>query len=484
MSLTMKTLMTALLLIAVTAQWNTASAQLSQGRLWSPPRSDQFGGYGRLREGMFGEIDYNYWVITKGSNTTIGWVDPIGKQNPYYSGLGLFLNRTNTMSTSSLGNNFTGGTTLRIGNMIKHHGWEIKSTIMQAQRDSYEGRYGSMDIKGDNVGDVLVSVLPPGATTIYHYDPHEMVLWYDADTMPVPATPYMQAGYLWGWFALDNNVYELAPLPLVFERYTLDSKVSHWDIEANYIFRPHATRIGFFEFTGGVRYMQLDDSLTFSGWLPWRTTQYSETNTGTGTGTGGTTTGTTVNIDNPNTIWNFNAENHLVGPQVGIRYIKKCSGRWSLIADTKFFAGFNTQNIKSDGVMGIRTDIYNSIENDPNATGTSPIAPGIYDPDPGALMDMRVPLGFAHNPGSFRHSETRTAFSPGIDFSLKANWQFTDAIAFNAGYNGIYLDRTARATLINNYEIDYNGNVFGINGNVEQSTWMHGVSLGLTINRH
>jgi len=445
----MKTLMTALLLFAVTAQWNTASAQIDQMRLWSPPRSNQFGGYDRLREGVFGEIDYNYWVITKGRNTTIGWVDPDGKQQPYYSSTGLFLNRTNTMSTSSLGNNFTGGTTLRIGNMIKHHGWEVKSTIMQSQRDSYEGRYGSMDIKGDIIGSILVSVVPPGGDTIYYYDPsaHDMVEWIYG-----PGNTYMKAGYLWGWTELDNNIYELAPLPLNFERYTLDSKVSHWDIEANYIFRPHATRIGFFEFTGGVRYMQLDDSLTFNGWLPWRTTQQTVTDI----------FGNDVDIDAANSVWDFKALNHLVGPQVGVRYIKKCSGRWSLIADAKFFAGFNTQNLKSEGELGIRTVTY--------------------DPDnPGATMF--VPVGFAHNPGTFRYNKTRTAFSPGIDFSLKANWQFTDAIAFNVGYQGLYLDRTARATLVNNYEIDYNGNVFGINDDVTQSTWMHGVSFGLTINR-
>jgi len=438
---------------------------------------------------MFGEIDYNFWVITKGRDTPIGWISPNEQQSPYYSGMGggVFMNRTNTMSTNSLENKFTGGTTLRIGKMCKHHGWEVKSTIMQSQQDSYEGRYGFMDIQEDSdyssvsipynaiAMDAVIKYYTKGAAA---GTTHGWTTFYDPNaTNPVIPTGYMSAGYFWAWFT-DGTEYLLAPMAINFERYKLDSKISHWDLEANYIFRPHATRIGFFEFTGGVRYMQLDDSLTFNGWWPWRTT--ATTDTGTGTGTGGTATDTTTTIDPANAVWNFKAQNHIVGPQVGIRYIKKCSGRWSLIADTKFFAGFNTQNLKSNGEMGLRTNIYGT----DTSGGTGGTTGGAIDPNaPVVPPDMYVPVGFANHPGSFRYNKTRTEFSPGIDFSLKANWQFTDAIAFNVGYNGIYLDRTARASLVNDYSIDSMGNIFGINSNVTQSTWMHGVSFGININR-
>ena len=533
MSLTMKTLMTALLLLLVIAQWNTASAQVSQMRLFSPVRSDQFGGNGRLREGMFGEVSYNYWLITKGRNQTIGWVaDDPGKQNLYFSGTA-FMPRTNTISTSALGNTFTDGTTLRIGNMVKHHGWEIKTTLMKPQTDTYMGRSGSMDIKDD-----------PYSTTVYVPPQQAFQAWvftgnpdqkFDyINSLGEGSQPNIPIGYLWGWNFLGANAggfpandlccYGLAPLPITFDRYKLESKISHWDVEANYIFRAHATRVGFFEFTGGVRYMQLDDKLTFSGWgMPWRGDVRIEpdgayggdnipgggTTTGGTGGTGGTGTTTIVNYDiteyylengslpgldrnymytgnirGAGTVladsrWNFEAQNHLVGPQAGIRYIRKCSGRWSLIADTKFFAGFNTQNIKSNGTLGERpAGTY--IENMGRiAVGTS-AEEDIFS-GPGNLP--WVPIGTLQNPGTFRHSQTRTAFSPGIDFGLKAKWQFTDAIAFSAGYQGMYLDKTARASLINSYEIDMNNNIFGINDNVNQSTWMHGVSLEVSLNR-
>ena len=497
----MKTIMTALLLLLVIAQWNTASAQISQGRLWSPPSSNQFGGYARLHEGVFGDVTYNYWLITQGKSQTIGHVNP-GLQSAYYDG-NAFKTRLNTMSSGSLGNTFSSGTTLRFGNMIKHHGWELKTTIMEPNRSVYQGKYGSMDISDD----ATIYVLP---TVEAQY------LYYTGSTV-TPFLPYkvpdghvINSGYLWSWFPTgavtggdpDASAYTLAPLPLTFDRYKLESRISHWDVEANYIFRAHATRIGFFEFTGGVRYMQLDDTLTFKGWgMPWGGTVRIDAN---GSYNGDNLPVSPVedveidlteyyldNFDMPglyrnyaysgtpqgvgtalaDSKWDFKAENHLVGPQVGIRYIKKCSGRWSLIADSKFFAGFNTQNIKSDGIMGSPT-----AEMDPTFTGVDAIMA-----DSGIIP--WIPVGTMQNPGTFHHSETRTAFSPGVDFSLKANWQFTDAIAFNAGYQGMYLDRTARSSLINDYRISDDGTIFGINGNVNQSTWMHGVSFGLTINR-
>ena len=521
MSLTnMKNLMTALLLFLVIAQCNTASAQISQMRLWSPVRSDQFGGNARLKEGMWGEVTYNYWLITKGKNSTIGYIDPSGTQNVYFNGAS-FGYRTNNMTSGALGNDFHGGTTLSIGNMHKHNGWELKTTIMQSQQDSYKGTNGSMDIDDG----AQIYAMPMHAFDAWYYDPSHGSTSYFSNSITGSLRANIPTGYLWGWFLIGEGTggfaspdsmygYAIAPLPLTFEHYKLDSKMSHWDVEANYVFRTHATRVGFFEFTGGVRYMQFDDSLGFTGWgLPWRgnvrielinpTPSYGG---GTGGGTGGTT-GTnaadvteyylqqgvlpdtnrnytyTGNIQGPGTVladskWNFKAENHMAGPQVGIRYIKKCSGRWSVTADTKFFAAFNTQNLKSDGVLGSRVAGY-----DPEAIsmiGNDDSQDSIIR---GSGKIPWVPVGLMQTGQEFRHARTDHKFSPVIDFGLKANWQFTDAIGFNVGYQGMWLDQTARASMVNDYRIDHNSNIFGINDKVTQATWMHGVSAGISINR-
>lgn len=513
MSLTnMKNLLTALLLFLVIAQCNTASAQISQMRLWSPVRSDQFGGNARLKEGMWGEVSYNYWLITKGKSSTVGWVSPTGTQNLYFNGT-TFGFRTNNMSTGSMGNGFHGGTTLRFGNIAKHHGWELKTTIMQSQRESYKGINGSMDINDE----AQLYATPVNSHDAWYYDetngPNQRFSYATVTNIPVH--------FLWGWFLIGEGTtgavseeslyaYGIAPLPVTFEHYRLDSKVSHWDVEANYIFRAHATRIGFFEFTGGVRYMEFDDSITFNGWgLPWKgnvrielidptpsyggdtssssddevvdaTEFYLQEGVLPETNRAYTYTGT---IQGPGTVladskWDFQAENHMVGPQVGIRYIKKCSGRWSITADTKFFAAFNTQNIKSEGVFGSRTATY-----DPEAlslVGNNDAQDAVIR---GSGKIPWVPVGVFQTGTEFRHTRTDHKFSPVVDFGLKANWQFTDAISLNIGYQGMWLNKTARASMVNNYQIDYNSNIFGLNDKVTQQTWMHGVNIGLALNR-
>jgi len=513
MSLTnMKTILTGLLLFLVMAHCSTASAQLSQMRLWSPVGSDQFGGDSRLREGVWGQIDYNYWLISKGRTTTIGYVNPFGNQEYCYNGTSLQF-RTNNMNTSRLGSDFGSGVTLRIGNQVGHHGWELKTTIMQAQTDSYEGTNGEMDIQDGS--SIYVTPIQTNGAWYFNGDPNNRFSFQAPTGIGLP--PNIRASYLWGWFvstdvtggaitSTGTPTYVLAPLPLTFDRYKIESRINHWDVEANYIYRTHATRSGdFLEFTGGVRYMELNDEMNFTGWgLPWRGGVVINTvdpTPGGSTGTGTTTTGTTTvnvtdyylqqgilpgtnrdyqytgTIQGAGTVladskWNFEAQNHMVGPQAGIRYIRK-NGRWSFIADTKFFAGFNTQNLKSRGVIASRTAGY-----DPSSLND-----GISDAAVQAQgVTPWVPVGFMNSGKEFNHSQTRTNFSPGIDFSLKANWQFTDAISFNVGYQGMWIDNTARASLVNQYSIT-NSDIFGINPNVTQATYINGVTAGIEINR-
>jgi hypothetical protein len=223
---------------------------------------------------------------------------------------------------------------------------------------------------------------------------------------------------------------------------------------------------------GGVRYLEIDERIGFTGWGPmWNSYVEDDTNA------------TNTNNDNDNneeeispyslksdTQWYFTADNHIIGPQVGIRWIRKNSGRWSLTADTKFFAGFNMQNVRSRGNFGAST--FNVTEDDSNASNTDD-----------ATVITNIPLGLLNGAKEFNHQKTLTDFSPGVELSLKASWQFTDAIALQAGYQGMWIDNTARASLVNKYTIDHNENIFGINDKVTQSTWIHGVNVGIVINR-
>ncbi|MDR1384946.1 MAG: BBP7 family outer membrane beta-barrel protein [Planctomycetaceae bacterium] len=444
-------------------------------RLWAPVRSEQFGGNARLRDGMWGEVSYNYMLITKGKNTTIGWVADQGLQNTYFTGTS-FNQRTNNMTTGSLGNNFNSGVTLRLGNFSGHHGWEIASTIMQSQRDSYEGVNGTMDIQEDS--QALFTATPKSGYAYY----------YKGTTIPQAFESFNgqshNVGFFWGWYAVNpsqvnwiladppETVDVVAPMPLNFDLYKIDSKLSHWDIQANYIFRSHATRLGFLEFTGGVRYLELDDNLSFTGWgSMWNSYVEEETDSSsTDTDNNNYVAETSPYQLKSDTHWHFTADNHLIGPQVGIRLIRKTAGRWSLTADSKFFAGFNTQNVRSRGNIGASNYISTTDETNNNDNNTNTIP-------------TLVPIGFINGGKEFNYRKTLMDFSPGVELALKASWQFTDAIALQAGYQGMWIDNTARASLVNKYAIDHTGNIFGINDKVTQSTWIHGVNIGIVINR-
>jgi len=435
-----------LLLLLVIAHSSTVLAQMSQGRLWSPVASDQFGGGARLRSGFWGEIDYNYWLITQGKQTVIGWdAAPIGT---HYYASDTTQARKNTISTDMLEQQFEGGTTIRFGNQIGHHGWELKTTILQAQSSVFQGYGGEMDINDQFISTARPFIVGDNDHNfLYRYDPVS-----GPQTLPDNVSyRSMPGGALWGWVAypgIPSQSYIFTPLPIFFDDYTIRTRVSHWDVEANYIFRMHPTRFGFFEFTGGVRYFQLDDNLGFES-----------------TGRPYASNGVGNILADSN--WNFTALNRIVGPQVGMRYIRKI-GRWSLIANSRFFAGFNAQRMTSRGTLAS------------DAQAREESYAGEVTP-----MDMYVwtPSRFSNNSESFNHAANRTEFSPGVDFSLMANWQMTDAIGITLGYQGMYIDNTARSSLVNDYTLFPNGQIFGINENVNDTTWMHGFTIGITINR-
>lgn len=513
----MKKFLTALLLLLVIAQCSTASAQLSQGRLWSPVASDQFGGGARLRSGFWGEIDYNYWLITQGDKTEIGYTGgSLGTSYYLHSGTHY---RKNTMGTDMVEQDFHNGTTIRIGNQVGHHGWELKTTIMSSQTSMFEGYGGEMDINDQLIRTIGPFSLVGGEDDYsYYYSPIG-----GSGVLPTPMLngQTYNVGALWGWVTTpgDSEGYDFAmtPLPIFFDEYKITTKISHWDVEANYIFRMHPTRIGFFEFTGGVRYMQLDDQLNFfSTGRPYdgltkvtvttnnnnnnnNSDSSSDSSNNNNTGTGeeySYYTGTASGVGNILTDcdWAFSAKNHIVGPQVGARYIRKV-GRWSLILDTKFFAGFNAQRLTSRGTFASdaltrgsgSTSSGDNGGSGSGSSGSSSTSTGnSYDYAVERIMENYpwTPLGYQYNMGSFNHSENRTEFTPGLDLRLMANWQMTDAIGITAGYQGMYLDKTARSSKVNDYTLHHTGQVFGISENVNDQTWMHGFTLGITMNRY
>ena len=462
-------------------------------RPWAPYQRDQFGGGARRAEGVYGTLEGVYYTFAPSKNIVVGDTSSAtGGIRQVYNGHVTFT-QTNTISSNNLGALSGMGTRAEVGNNVGHHGWSIGGYSLRDMSSTIDSPNASMvindrpapldvySIGGEIFGmpmsdlwfyfvwdpsapggfnEVSVNHYPPGL--VGHGDMHKSTTYYPSA--------------LWGWFPSRWNyagdeiwIGQLAPLPLTFERTTVTTKIDHWVIDAVYTYRCHPTRLGNLDLFGGVRYMEIDDSLLFLGeGHPWR--------------------GVVVDDDNPdifsgdalnygsilgNSDWRFKADNHIIAPQIGGR-LSRTLGRWTLSGEGKFMAGFNQQNLRSSGTVGSH---YNNMND------------GITFPDigTGTVTDLNLypwsPLGIASGSRSFNHSKTHHEFSPGVEVKVNANWQLTNAVGINFGVTGMWVDEIARGHKINDYTI-YNDQIFALRNNgFTDSALMYGVNFGVTVNR-
>ena len=469
----------------------TSLASAAQGfRPWAPYQRDEFGGGARRAEGVYGIIEGVHYTFAPVKNITIGDIGSTGGYRDTYTGSAI-LRQTNTIHTNNLGALSSLGTRAEVGNMVGHHGWSIAGYNMGSMSTSIDspnasvvindqGHMPAFSLEGTNL--YFCYVLSSGKFAQVAPDPNSL---YGGGSISVNGTP----NYLWGWFMSrwthpDTNddilIGQLAPLPVNFEKATVTSKIEHWTVEAMYTYRCHPTRFGNLDIFGGVRYMEVDDSLNFYGeGLPWKGVTVVEDSEdgeleGSAFGVG------TILGDSD---WQFKADNHIIAPQIGAR-LSKTINRWTLSAEGKFMAGMNQQNMRSKGTFGSHYDKLNVNEED--------IFPSDLLPD--TVRDTGIypwtPIGIQYGTHSFNHSAIRQAFSPGVEAKINANWQITKAVGFNFGVSGMWIDGIARGSKINDYTIFPNGQFFGLNPKATGANGftdyalMYGVNFGLTINRY
>ncbi len=216
-------------------------------------------------------------------------------------------------------------------------------------------------------------------------------------------------------------------LPVTFESMDIGNEVNTWGVELNYVRRLHPCHYGGnLEFFGGVRYTEFDEQFDVHGY------------------------GGILDRTDLETL----ADNHIVGPQFGVRYFRRFC-RWTFSTEGRFFAGFNYQGIRQRGIVG------------------SELTP------PGG-QDEPTELG----PTSFHHNHFVTEWAPGVELRLNAAWHWTKNVAIKAGWTGVYMDGIARASRMNNWVIDAQGDVMGIKTtDNRRGIFMNGFTIGVEINR-
>ena len=523
MSRSIKLILASLAVALATA--STASAQVSQMRLFSPFPDDQFGGGAYENEGLYGSIGAGVVSISQPTDQVVG----SQKGTQYYRDRYVtnvipnttsnstattftFAETSNQMSTAQFHADWETATEFTIGNRFGHHGWEFKGQIVSPQRVDYEGVYGGIVIEDPPVVDVNNYNLPGAGGNYY--------VWTgSAGNLLDPCTPgsFQQIGRLWMIVGLDSvgsvgtsynsntssgsstpsttNRYAFVPMPISFDTFHLTQKVNTWSVEAMYSYRFHPFRTGVLEALAGVRYTQFDGRFDFFGHASTKNessysiTEVSILNTNTqGAGDNQRTqtsqsyasydynTNASRGSDLGYSNWHFKADNHIVGPQVGARYTIH-NNRWRFSGEAKYFAGFNRQNIYGDGTLGLkamsdtassgsgngnRNNNNNGANNNNNNNNNNSSSSASGSANTSETGGIQSYTPIGTVANAFNYSKHYDAYSNGVDGKIEAAWNWTEAIGFKVGYEMLYMDNIARASATNDYRINEDGSIFGV----------------------
>jgi hypothetical protein len=324
------------------------------------------------------------------------------------------------LNTGDLKDHFSIGNRFEFGQVEDRNGWTV----------------GIFQVR--NQGDNLVY---PQADVVFNDPPQGS----RGTTLLEGSVPLNPAG-----FPADGHV-DVRKLPVVLYNVEMITQTKTWGVEANYLHRfmtGHGG--GTFEMFGGARYLEIND--------------YFGIHAGDDPG----------NLVVPSFLadssWYTSADNHVVGPQVGLRWFKK-QGRWTFSTEGRFMAGLNCQNVHQTvslgpnltpgGIEGNMSDSGNESHSG-SATGS-----GIYKP-------------VAMAPQSAANDAYARVFTPLIELRVEGRYQITRSLSFHAGWTGFWMDNIARANAL----IDYSLPAMGINmADNKQNLFMNGLTIGFDINR-
>lgn len=382
---------------------------------FAPAEMSTYGGGYRPNEGFFFSFDGTLWWIMPPDKTLIG--DPTTRRVVIFEQIADAdadgsvdddftpekVVEFSTLDTGFLGAKPVGGNRYDFGYVDGHHGWLGSACTLFSQNQR-----------------------------LHASDAH--VVFDDA--------PFGGEGerHLQGYIDPDGLVVD--DLPVRFDELIADNQVKTWGIELNYLYRMHPNHYGgIFELFLGARYLEFDERFTVQG-LEFIADPLTEPASGLG-----------------DSLWRSDAENHIVGPQIGGRWFRK-TGRWTWSTEGRFFAGFNSQNIRQRGTLGSNLDPQLIESTDP--------------PLPMAIRNM--------SPTTFNHTRHFREWSPAAELRVDLRYQLTRAVSARVGWTGMWIDGIARASNLIDYSIGQDS-AMGITGNNNQDLFMHALSVGIELNR-
>jgi len=391
---------TGLLLLTALPAWGQG---LRGMQLFSPAEVTPYDHHNGLpaNEGFYFGWDTLTWHISRPETAVIG---NTRQQSRIVYDVGDDVNswtQTNTMDTSALLSTAKGGDRLEFGRMFEHYGWSFSAFALKSQTQWF---------MGSDIG----------------------IVFADDPTWGVPSGGRLEGPVITGGI---NR-----PLPVIFDYVTVQDKVRTWNVELMGVMRSNQIFFGgYWEFMAGGRYMEVQDTFTVEG-----TTK---------------NTGTAANDRVRNILgesfWDTDARNNLIGPQLGVRWFRQ-RGRWILSSEARFFAAFNNQSIRQQGVLGTNLLM-------PQNTRT-----------------LGEPSRMA--PTQFSHELFQTDFCPSAEIRVEAKYQLARSFTIRAGWTGMWMDQIARPSGMVEYTLAKDS-VMGIRGDDLQDLIINGFTIGLDVNR-
>lgn len=148
-----------------------------------------------------------------------------------------------------------------------------------------------------------------------------------------------------------------------------------------------------------------------------------------------------------NSFWDMELRNHLIGPQVGLRWYNQ-RGRWTTEVNSRFMFGYNVTNSELDGVIG------------------NGLRPGSFN----------NPLYLSTT--TFNYGRQDHEFSPLVELRLETKYRISKSLAFKLGYTGMFVDNIRRAA----GQVVYRLPDMGIRNNGTENFMVNNVTFGFELN--
>ncbi|HUT91969.1 MAG TPA: BBP7 family outer membrane beta-barrel protein [Thermoguttaceae bacterium] len=403
-------------------------------QLFAPADMSQYGGGYRANEGFFFSFDMMLMWPSKPDPGLIG--DPttrrvvITPQNPDVDDDGFFdpgfepqkVIESSTLSTGVFDSDGVSGQRYDFGFIEGHHGWLSSFLNIRPQTQT---------LRASDAHVVFVDA-PFGSPPQYHL---QGPIWTIID----PPAVGIGDGPLW----IDD-------LQVRFDDLEARYKITTWGAELSYMYRMHPFHCGgILEWFVGARYMEIDDR--FSVDARERIAEGDDAppeNIPHGLG---------------DSWWENRVENHVVGPQVGLRWYRT-GNRWTWSTEARFFSGFNQQNIKQQGLLGEHLNPQGVID------------AALDDDQEGVLKISNMAAS------AFSHDRRFHEWSPAAELRVDLKYQLTRSVSAGVGWTGIWVDGIARAPNTIDYILGQN-TVMGINDQNHEDFLAHGLNFRVELNR-